>query len=104
MTEPKIGKYAIVGEIGRGAMGIVYKAIDPNIGRTVAVKTIRFDILGQGPEREIAQKRFMREAHSAGNLSHPNIVTIYDVGEDQGISYIAMEYVDGSSLEDLMHA
>ena len=104
MTEPKIGKYTIVGEIGRGAMGIVYKAIDPNIGRTVAVKTIRFDILGQGPEREIAQKRFMREAHSAGNLSHPNIVTIYDVGEDQGISYIAMEYVDGSSLEDLMHA
>jgi serine/threonine protein kinase/tetratricopeptide (TPR) repeat protein len=104
MTEPKIGKYTIVGEIGRGAMGIVYKAIDPFIGRTVAVKTIRFDILGQGPERDIAQKRFMREAHSAGNLSHPNIVTIYEVGEDQGISYIAMEYVDGSSLEDLMHA
>ncbi|OGD26481.1 MAG: hypothetical protein A2Y56_13460 [Candidatus Aminicenantes bacterium RBG_13_63_10] len=104
VTEPKIGKYTIVGEIGRGAMGIVYKAVDPYIGRTVAVKTIRFDILGQGPERDIAQKRFMREAHSAGNLSHPNIVTIYDVGEDQGISYIAMEYVDGSSLDDLMHS
>ena len=104
MSEPKIGKYTIVGEIGRGAMGIVYKALDPYIGRTVAVKTIRFDILGQGPEREIAQKRFMREAHSAGNLSHPNIVTIYDVGEDQGISYIAMEFVDGPSLDELMHS
>jgi serine/threonine protein kinase len=104
MPETKIGKYTIVGEIGRGAMGIVYKAIDPFIGRTVAIKTIRFDLLGTGPEREIAQKRFIREAHSAGNLSHPNIVTIYDVGEDQGLSYIAMEYVDGSSLDELMHA
>ncbi len=104
MPEAKIGKYTIVGEIGRGAMGIVYKAIDPFIGRTVAIKTIRFDLLGTGPERDIAQKRFVREAHSAGNLSHPNIVTIYDVGEDQGLSYIAMEYVDGSSLDELMHA
>jgi serine/threonine protein kinase len=104
MTEAKIGKYSIVGEIGRGAMGIVYKGVDPIIGRTVAIKTIRFDTLGQGAERDIAQKRFMREAHSAGNLSHPNIVTIYDVGEDQGLSFIAMEYVDGSSLEELMHA
>ncbi len=104
MPETKIGKYTIVGEIGRGAMGIVYKAIDPFIGRTVAIKTIRFDLLGSGPEREIAQKRFIREAHSAGNLSHPNIVTIYDVGEDQGLSYIAMEYVDGSSLDELMHS
>jgi serine/threonine protein kinase/tetratricopeptide (TPR) repeat protein len=104
MTEARIGKYSIVGEIGRGAMGIVYKGVDPIIGRTVAIKTIRFDTLGQGAERDIAQKRFLREAHSAGNLSHPNIVTIYDVGEDQGLSYIAMEYVDGSSLEELMHA
>jgi serine/threonine protein kinase len=104
MSEAKIGKYTIVGEIGRGAMGIVYKAIDPFIGRTVAIKTIRFDLLGQGPEREIAQKRFIREAHSAGNLSHPNIVTIFDVGEDQGLYFIAMEYVDGSSLDELMHA
>jgi len=103
MTEAKIGKYSIVGEIGRGAMGIVYKGVDPIIGRTVAIKTIRFDTLGQGTERDIAQKRFLREAHSAGNLSHPNIVTIYDVGEDQGLSFIAMEYVDGSSLEELMH-
>ncbi|HEX9901425.1 MAG TPA: protein kinase [Acidobacteriota bacterium] len=102
MNETKIGKYTILGEIGRGAMGIVYKATDPYIGRTVAVKTIRFDVLGQGPERDMAQKRFMREAHSAGNLSHPNIVTIYDVGEDGDQSYIAMEYIEGSSLEEVI--
>jgi tRNA A-37 threonylcarbamoyl transferase component Bud32/tetratricopeptide (TPR) repeat protein len=102
MSETKIGKYTILGEVGRGAMGIVYKATDPYIGRTVAVKTIRFDTLGQGPERDMAQKRFMREAHSAGNLSHPNIVTIYDVGEDGDLSYIAMEYIDGCSLEELI--
>jgi len=102
MNETKIGKYTILGEIGRGAMGIVYKATDPYIGRTVAIKTIRFDTLGQGAEREMAQKRFMREAHSAGNLSHPNIVTIYDVGGDGGLSYIAMEYIDGQSLEDVV--
>jgi len=100
MNERKIGKYTILGEIGRGAMGIVYKATDPYIGRTVAIKTIRFDVLGQGPERDMAQKRFMREAHSAGNLSHPNIVTIYDVGEDGDQSYIAMEYIEGTSLEE----
>ncbi len=104
MSETKIGKYTVLGEIGRGAMGIVYKATDPYIGRTVAVKTIRFDVLGQGPERDMAQKRFLREAHSAGNLSHPNIVTIYEVGEDQGLSYIAMEYIDGRSLEDLLNS
>ncbi|MGB9006842.1 MAG: protein kinase [Candidatus Aminicenantales bacterium] len=102
MSETKIGKYTILGEIGRGAMGIVYKATDPYIGRTVAIKTIRFDVLGQGPERDMAQKRFIREAHSAGNLSHPNIVTIYDVGEDGDRSYIAMEYIDGCSLEELI--
>ncbi len=102
MSETKIGKYTILGEVGRGAMGIVYKATDPYIGRTVAIKTIRFDVLGQGPERDMAQKRFMREAHSAGNLSHPNIVTIYDVGEDGDLSYIAMEYIDGCSLEELI--
>jgi tRNA A-37 threonylcarbamoyl transferase component Bud32/tetratricopeptide (TPR) repeat protein len=104
MNETKIGKYTILGEIGRGAMGIVYKATDPYIGRTVAVKTIRFDVLGQGPERDMAQKRFMREAHSAGNLSHPNIVTIYDVGEDGDQSYIAMEYIEGSSLEEFINS
>jgi len=104
MTEGRIGKYQIVEEIGRGAMGVVYKAVDPYIGRTVAVKTIRFDILSNPQQREEAQKRFLREAQSAGNLSHPNIVTIYDVGEDQGMAYIAMEFVEGQSLEQILAA
>lgn len=102
MAETKIGKYTITGELGKGAMGIVYKGVDPYIGRTLAIKTIRFDIMGQPAAQEEAQKRFMREARSAGNLSHPNIVTIYEVGEDAGTTYIAMEYIEGQSLEAIM--
>jgi len=98
----KIDKYNITGELGRGAMGIVYKAEDPDIGRALAIKTIRFDAPGQRPDLLQAQERFMREARSAGNLSHANIVTIYEVGKDKDFSYIAMEYVDGKSLEELM--
>ncbi|MFC2165821.1 protein kinase [Acidobacteriota bacterium] len=102
MAETKIGKYTITGELGKGAMGIVYKGVDPYIGRTLAIKTIRFDIMGQPSAQEEAQKRFMREARSAGILSHPNIVTIYEVGEDAGTTYIAMEYIEGQSLEEIM--
>ena len=98
----KIGKYTIQGEIGKGGMGIVYRALDPYIGRTVAIKTIRLDLLRQGSGRDEALKRFLREAQAAGNLSHPNIVTIYDVGEHEGLIYIAMEHIDGCSLEDLL--
>jgi len=104
MAVGRIGKYTIVGELGAGAMGVVYKAVDPYIGRTVAIKTIRFELLTNAQQREEAQTRFLREAQSAGNLSHPNIVTIYDVGEDQGLTYIAMEYVEGRSLEDILQA
>jgi len=100
----RIGKYEIVREIGRGAMGVVYEGRDPVIGRKVAIKTIRFDVLNRPDEREEAQQRFIREARSAGNLSHPAIVTIYDVGEDAGLTYIAMEFVDGGSLESLIAA
>ncbi|MDD8027620.1 MAG: protein kinase, partial [Acidobacteriota bacterium] len=99
MTEQRIGKYVIIEEIGRGAMGIVYKARDPLIDRIVAVKTIRFDQIAQPEQREEAQKRFLREAKSAGQLSHPRIVTIYEVGEDQGMAFIAMEFIEGRSLE-----
>ena len=102
--EGRIGKYTIVEEIGRGAMGIVYKGVDPLIDRTVAIKTIRFDMYSQPEQRIEAQKRFLREAKSAGNITHPNIVTIYDMGEDNGIFYIAMEYVDGPSLETILAA
>lgn len=98
----RIGKYILQGELGKGAMGVVYKGLDPYIERPVAVKTIRFDLLSDRAEQEQAQVRFMREARSAGNLSHPNIVTIYEVGEDKGLTYIAMEYVDGQSLEDIL--
>ncbi len=98
----KIGKYTIHGEIGKGGMGIVYRGSDPYIGRTVAIKTVRLDLLSQGSGREEALKRFLREAQAAGNLSHPNIVTIYDVGEHEGLIYIAMEYIDGCSLESLL--
>lgn len=98
----KIGKYTISGELGKGGMGVVYRGLDPLIGRPVAVKTIRLDILKGESGREDALKRFIREAQAAGNLSHANIVTIYDVGEHEGLIYIAMEFIDGCSLESLL--
>jgi TonB family protein len=102
MKGQHIGKYVIEAELGRGAMGVVYKAVDPVIGRTVAIKTIRFDVLTDSGQQAEAQKRFLREAQSAGGLSHPNIITIYDIGEADGTTYIAMEYVEGQSLESLL--
>ncbi|MCU0275431.1 MAG: bifunctional serine/threonine-protein kinase/formylglycine-generating enzyme family protein [Acidobacteria bacterium] len=98
----KIGKYTISGELGKGGMGIVYRGLDPYIGRTVAIKTIRLDMLRQDGGKEEVLKRFVREAQAAGNLSHPNIVTIYDVGEHEELIYIAMEFIAGHSLESLM--
>ncbi|MCJ7579554.1 MAG: protein kinase [Candidatus Aminicenantes bacterium] len=100
MTDKKIGKYTILGKLGKGGMGIVYKAVDPIIGRTVAIKTIRLDVSISQEEQDEATKRFIREAQSAGNLNHPNIVTIYDVGEDDGLMFIAMEYIEGKTLEE----
>jgi len=98
----KIGRYVIQGELGRGAMGVVYRAQDPAIGRTVAVKTIR---IGQfNDEREIkhVQDRMMREAQAAGILSHTNIVTIYDIQHENDTAFIFMEFVDGDTLEKLL--
>ncbi len=97
----RIGRYQVVGELGRGAMGVVYRATDPSIGRTVAIKTIRLAELSDPAERARLRERLFREAQSAGILSHPNIVTIYDVGEEDGIAYIAMEFVDGPTLDRL---
>jgi len=97
----KIGRYEILNEIGQGAMGTVYQARDPLIERTVAIKTVSIEQLRQ--EGADAESRFLREAQSAGRLSHPNIVTIYDVGEADGLAYIAMEYLSGATLRDLMH-
>ena len=94
------GRYRIVAELGRGAMGAVYRAVDPLIEREVAVKTL----LPNLPEEAIAEvrERFLREAKSAGRLNHPNIVTIYDVGEQEGVAYIAMELLEGRSLQQML--
>jgi len=96
----RIGRYEISEELGKGAMGVVYKAVDPNIGRPIALKTMRVDV--SGGDSEDMLKRFQNEARAAGVLNHPNIVTIYDAGEDQGIFYIAMEYIPGRTLADLL--
>jgi eukaryotic-like serine/threonine-protein kinase len=106
MDECKIerfGRYEILTELGRGAMGIVYKAHDPKINRVVAVKT--FSLAGQPPEEEKEyRERFFREAEAAGRLSHPGIVTVFDVGEEPETRapYIVMEYVAGQSLDKLL--
>jgi serine/threonine-protein kinase len=100
-TITKAGRYEITGELGRGAMGIVYRAIDPVIGRTVAVKTLRLSEEGTGLTKAELLARFQTEARAAGLLTHPNIVVIYDGGEDNGRFFITMELVEGKSLQGL---
>jgi serine/threonine protein kinase len=100
----QIGRYLIVGELGRGAMGIVYRAQDPAIGRTIAIKSIRLKDLTDDAERERLRERLFREAQSAGILSHPGIVTIYDIAEENGMAYIFMEFVNGPPLEKMLLA
>ncbi|MEK6652024.1 MAG: serine/threonine-protein kinase [Nitrospirota bacterium] len=99
-TTPTLGRYEVQKELGRGAMGIVYLGKDPKINRLVAIKTIRFDEVEQSQLAE-TKKRFFREAEAAGTLSHPNIVTIYDAGEDYDVAYVAMELLEGKDLSDL---
>ena len=98
----QVGRYQIVSELGRGAMGIVYKALDPAIGRTIAIKSIRLQDLTDETERARLRERLFREAQSAGILSHPNIVTIYDIAEENGMAYIFMEFVNGPPLERML--
>ncbi len=102
----KLGRYEIVDEIGKGAMGVVYLARDPLIGRLVALKTFRIGLSVKDAEMEQFRARFIREAQSAGILSHPNIVTIHDVVEssDDGMAFIAMEYVRGTNLKLVLQA
>jgi serine/threonine protein kinase len=95
----KLGKYEIRRELGRGAMGVVFDAWDPSIERRVALKTVRRDQL-EGSEAQEMLDRFQREARAAGRLSHPNIVSVYEYGEDDGTAFIAMEYVEGRELKD----
>ena len=110
MTTPlhKAGRYELQDEIGRGAMGVVYKALDPLIGRTVAVKIMRLDDLGGDTPRPELLARFQTETRAAGLLNHPNIVVTYDAGSDgsapqaDDLFYITMEYVPGRSLLAMM--
>jgi len=103
-TVTKAGRYEIVSELGRGAMGVVYKAVDPVIGRTVAVKTIKLNEAGTGLSRPELLARFQTEARAAGLLTHPNIVVVFDAGEEDGLYYITMELVEGKSLQAMMDA
>lgn len=97
VSAPTIGRYEIQKELGRGAMGVVYLGKDPKINRLVAIKTVRFDEVDPDLLEE-TKKRFFREAEAAGTLNHPNIVTIYDVGEEEDLAYVAMELLDGTDL------
>ncbi len=99
----QIGRYRILDELGRGATGVVYRAQDPAIGRTIAIKTIRLSDFTDEAERERLRERLFREAQSAGMLSHPNIVTIYDIAEENGLAYIFMECVEGPPLEKVLN-
>lgn len=99
-SQKKIGRYEVTSVMGQGAMGTVYKAVDPLIERVVAIKTINLEL--SRDERAEFEERFYREAKSAGRLNHPNIVTIYDVGETEEAAYIAMEYLEGESLREML--
>ncbi|MFQ6023877.1 MAG: CHASE2 domain-containing serine/threonine-protein kinase [Acidiferrobacterales bacterium] len=96
--KPTLGRYEIDKELGKGAMGTVYLGRDPKINRVVAIKTLALSDEFEDDELEKAKQRFFREAETAGRLSHPNIVTIYDAGEEQDLAYIAMEYLEGKDL------
>ncbi|HSE43601.1 MAG TPA: protein kinase [Acidobacteriota bacterium] len=103
-TPKKLGRYHIIREIGRGAMGVVYKADDPVIEREVAIKAIQLSFVVSGEEKQLYLNRFYREAKAAGKLNHPNIVTIYDVDEDKetGTPFIVMEYLEGTTLQEML--
>lgn len=101
-TPLAFGRYQVIETLGRGAMGTVYKGKDPAIDRLVALKTIRLDKIADASEIDELRERLTREAKAAGNLSHPNIVTIYDVGQDGDVQYIAMEYLEGYTLEQII--
>jgi tRNA A-37 threonylcarbamoyl transferase component Bud32 len=97
----QLGKYRIDSVLGKGAMGVVYKAFDPYIERVVALKTIRKELFSDSQQEDLIS-RFKNEAQAAGRLNHPNIVTVYDYGEDSESAYIAMEFVEGTPLNTLM--
>jgi len=98
MEKPMLGRYEVIKELGKGAMGTVYLGKDPKIGRTVAIKTMALQQEFEEDELEDVKARFFREAETAGRLAHPNIVTIFDAGEEHDLAYIAMEFIKGYDL------
>ncbi len=98
MSKPMLGRYEIEKELGKGAMGVVYQGKDPKIGRVVAIKTMALSQEFEGDELQDVKERFFREAETAGRLNHPNIVSIYDAGEEHDLAYIAMEFLKGKDL------
>ena len=102
MIGEMLGHYEITAKIGKGGMGIVYRATDTLIGRDVALKTIQLKEIEDPNERQFLKERLFREAKSAGILSHPNIVTVFQIGDQDGLTYIAMEFVDGANLAEVL--
>ena len=100
VEKPMLGRYQVEKELGKGAMGVVYLGKDPKIGRTVAIKTMALSQEFEGDELTDARERFFREAETAGRLQHPQIVTIYDAGEEHDLAFIAMEFLKGKDLVD----
>ena len=98
VEKPMLGRYQVEKELGKGAMGVVYLGRDPKIGRVVAIKTLALAQEFEADELDEVKERFFREAETAGRLSHPNIVTIYDAGEEHDLCYIAMELLKGEDL------
>src|SRR5262245_12814499 len=97
-----IGRYQVQASLGAGAMGAVYKGFDPLIKRTLAIKTIRLDIPRASDEYKMFLERFYQEARISGTLSHPNIVTLFDIGEDAGLPFLALEFIEGETVESLL--
>jgi serine/threonine-protein kinase len=98
----RIGKYTISEVLGRGSMGTVYKGFDPHIHRPVAIKTIHRELLGDSTATDSMAARFRNEAKAVGRIAHPGVVAIYDFGEDGDVTFIAMEFVDGRTLDDIL--
>jgi serine/threonine protein kinase len=98
----RIGKYTISEVLGRGSMGTVYKGFDPHIHRPVAIKTIHRELLGDSTATDSMAARFRNEAKAVGRIAHPGVVAIYDFGEDGDVTFIAMEFVDGRTLDEIL--
>ena len=98
----RIGKYEVTQVLGQGSMGVVYKALDPHIQRPVAIKVVHKALLGDSAEGQAIAARFLNEAKAVGRIAHPGVVAIYEFGEDAETAYIAMEFVQGRNLDEIL--